>query len=466
MIRRTLLVALFTACCLPAQLQLFKIQDGSEVPIADEFGFGTISTCDYLDISFRLRNTGASPASLTVLSLAGVGFSLMNPPQLPQTVPAGAALDFQIRFTPTAPGFYSANFTADGVSAIVDGGAIAAACITLDGSGAPQALMAGATIDFGNVIRGSTGMQQVTLTNSGGDPLEIQHVAVVWVGPGVAPGSGPFQWKGITLPLALKPGASATMEVDFAPATNGPQQGWALDIEQRGFSLQGTGIDPPFPHPEISLDVTAQSSQQGTLTVRLDAASQATGTGQVQMDFSPRTPGATDSGIQFLPEGNRIATFSVNQGDSVGSFGSEQSIGFQTGTTAGDIVFTVKLGDFTAQQTLTIAPAAIGLDSTKAQRTSGGLDLRINAFDNTRSTAKLTFRFYDQQGNLLSPGALTVDSAAAFQQFFGSSDMGGLFAMDAFFPVNGNPNQVYSVEVEMVNSVGTTKTGVLDFTTP
>ncbi len=38
--------------------------------------------------------------------------------------------------------------------------------------------------------------------------------------------------------------------------------------------------------------------------------------------------------------------------------------------------------------------------------------------------------------------------------------------LDAFFPVNGNPNQVYSAEVEIVNSVGTAKTGVVDFTTP
>jgi hypothetical protein len=467
MIRRALLVVLFTACCLPAQLQLFVIQGNSEAPVTDEYGFGTISTCDFLDISFRLRNTGTSPTPLTVLSLAGVGFSFINPPQVPQTVSAGASLDFQIQFAPTAPGSYNANFTADGVSAIVFGYVLAAPCISLqDGSGAPPALMAGATIDFGNVVRGSTGTQQVTLTNPGAGLLKIQHIAVVWVAPGVAPGPAPFEWKNIPLPLALKPGASATMEVDFTPTTNGPHQGWALDIEQRSFTLQGTGIDPPFPHPEISLAVAAQSSQQGALTVRLDAASQATGTGQVEMDFTPRTPGSTDSGILFLSGGNRTATFSVNQGDSVGHFGSEDSAAFQTGTTAGDIVFKVTLGNSTAQTTLTIAPAAIGLESTKAQRTSGGLDLLITAFDNMRSASKLTFKFYDQSGNLLSPGAMTVDSSSAFQQFFGSSDLGGVFSLHAFFPVTGNPNQVESVDVGMINSVGTVETGLVHFTTP
>jgi hypothetical protein len=59
---------------------------------------------------------------------------------------------------------------------------------------------------------------------------------------------------------------------------------------------------------------------------------------------------------------------------------------------------------------------------------------------------------------------MTLDNTAAFQQFFAASDLGGLFALQAFFPVNGNPAQVDSVEVKIVNSAGTAKTEKVLFT--
>jgi hypothetical protein len=108
----------------------------------------------------------------------------------------------------------------------------------------------------------------------------------------------------------------------------------------------------------------------------------------------------------------------------------------------------------------------VSLDSSQAQRTSAGLDLRLDAFDNTRSASSMTFTFFDQKGTPLPPGAITVDASAALRQFFASSDRGGVFSLHAFFPVNGNPNQVASVEVEMTNSSGTAQTARLPFTTP
>jgi hypothetical protein len=185
------------------------------------------------------------------------------------------------------------------------------------------------------------------------------------------------------------------------------------------------------------------------------------------MDLQPSDAGANlDSGIQFPSTGRRTVTFKVNQGDTVAHFGSDTSVTFQTGTTAGNIVFTVKLGYFSTTKTLPIAPAVVGVDSSTAQRTSAGLDLVLNAFDNTRSAASMTFTFFDQSGAQIPPGAITVDASAALGQFFASSDLGGVFGMHAFFPVNGNPHQVDSVEVQIVNSAGTARTARLPFTTP
>ena len=108
----------------------------------------------------------------------------------------------------------------------------------------------------------------------------------------------------------------------------------------------------------------------------------------------------------------------------------------------------------------------VGFDSSQAQRTSAGLDLRLDAFDNTRSTSSMTFTFFDQSGTPLPPGAISVDASGPLGQFFASSDLGGVFGLHAFFPVNGNPAQVASVEVKMTNSSGTAQTARLPFTTP
>jgi hypothetical protein len=457
MMHRLLLVACLTVCSLPAQLQLFLVQNGSEAPVTSEYGFGAISTGDFRDIPFRLRNTGTTATSLTIFSLAGEGFTFINPPQVPQTVAGGAALDFSIHFAPSEAGFFSANFTADGVSVIVHGTARAATSISLDpGNGTPPHVLApGETIDFGAVRVGSTATRRLVLSNKQTNRITIRNVAVV----GAA-----FQLKTAVLPLNIDPGTSASLEVAFAPAESGTLEG-ALEIEQRRYPLRG--VANGFTKPGIGFDTPSpESGQQIRLTIRFDSASRQTGNGQVQMEFRPSQPGAADSGILFIPTGNQVAPFAVNEGDTVARFGSQNGIDFQTGTTAGEIVFTATLGEYTEHATLTIPRAAIGLDSTRTLRTSAGLDLQINAFDNTRSASKLTFTFFDQGGNALSPGAITVDGAAAFQQYFAPSTVGGVFGLHAFFPVHGNPGQVESVEIQLVNSMGTAKTGRLRFTTP
>jgi hypothetical protein len=312
-------------------------------------------------------------------------------------------------------------------------------------------------LDFGSVERGKTASYQIVVNNRTGGSSVIN----------VGTTNAAFVVKPAAPQFSMDAGAQVSLEIDFVPSANGPQQG-NLEINQLVYRLTGVGIDPPFPPPQIEFDSGRYaSSQQGKLTVQLAAPSLATGTGEVDVDFNPGDTGAnTDSGIQFLSTGTRTVTFNVNEGDTVAHFGSDTSATFQTGTTAGNIVFTVKLGFFVSTKTLPIAPAVVGFDSSQAQRTSAGLDLRLAAFDNTRSTSSMTFTFFDQGGNSLPPGAISVDASGALGQFFASSDLGGVFGLHAFFPVNGNPAQVATVEVKMTNSSGTAQTARLPFTTP
>jgi hypothetical protein len=272
----------------------------------------------------------------------------------------------------------------------------------------------------------------------------------------------------VGLPIPLDPGGSVTLKVDFTPSSVGPQQG-ALEIDQRSITLTGVGLNLPFPQPVILVSIPSPaSSEQGTLTVSLPSASLASGTGQVQMAFTPASAGANpDSGIVFLLNGSQSVPFSVNVGGTSGQFGTAGSVAFQTGTTAGTIVFTVTLGSFTGTSSLTIPNAPPGIDTTTAQYTSGGLDLEITGFDNTRTASTLTFTFLDATGATLNGGPITVDGTTGFQQFFPTSNDGGMFALHAFFPVTaGNPAQVNAVEIQVTNSAGVSPTTKVYFTTP
>ena len=189
----------------------------------------------------------------------------------------------------------------------------------------------------------------------------------------------------------------------------------------------------------------------------------------MQISFQPAIANSNpDSGIQFISTGSLTVPFTVTQGDTAARFGSADNAVFQTGTTAGDLTFKLTFDapdNASTEKTITISRGPIAIDSTHAQRTSAGLDLKLSGFDNTRSASKIIFTFFDQSATALSPGPIAVESSAAFQQFFGKSDLGGVFGLHAFFPVMGNPAQVDSVQIEFVNSAGSLQTGKVRFTT-
>ena len=54
-------------------------------------------------------------------------------------------------------------------------------------------------------------------------------------------------------------------------------------------------------------------------------------------------------------------------------------------------------------------------------------------------------------------------ASTAFQQYFAGSDIGGIFSIDAIFPINGDSTQVTSAVALLTNSDGTTQTLLIQF---
>ncbi len=448
MIRRLMLAAILLPLSALAELQLKVVENGAERAVGAYFQVGTTAVGDPLDLSFLIRNTGATAANLQTLSVSGVGFTLLDVPSLPFTMQAGTAVNFVVRFKPTAYGTYSANLAFNNSSTILSGGTVAAATVKLVEGATITTLNSGNTIDFGRVERGARSMRRIRLENLTTVTLTVASITVEG-----AAYRGP---AGVNTPLTLQAQASADFDVTFEPASAGTFDG-VLRVDSRTFLLRGIGAEPPLPRPLIELgSTTPTSSQQVPLAIRFASVAPTSGTGELRVELHPATSTAVDPAVLFPSTGSRFVTFTVKEGESVARFNGQSSLLFQTGTTAGTLTFTAKLGDYTETASATIVAASVGLDSVTGARSGSSLEVRVIGYDNTRSLSKLAFTFYDKSSNIVQPGQIPVDVTTTFRDYFTASqkEVGGVFLLRVVFPITGDASGIGSVDVEITNSNG------------
>jgi hypothetical protein len=444
-IRRALLALAILPLSAWAQLQVFQFDGVTDQAVGAVCDVGSASPGDTIETRFHVRNIGAGPATFDKLSLAGAGFRISAWPSLPYILAPAAQVEFKVAFQPDITGTFNAFLAVNTINVILRGTSTPAVTLMLAGSKTP--IMAGAVIDFGSVTRGASHSQGFSLWNNGSAALTIATLSVGGVGF-----RGPLD---LTAPVQLAPGQTKSFEIAFEPQSGTLAQG-TLTVDKRSFSLKGQGLDPPLPSASITLASTVgASAQQNSLSIPLSAASQVSGTGTLTMEFQSGVAGVTDDpAIQFLSGPKRAATVTVSPGDSAAKFGTQSSLAFQTGTTAGTILFTLKLGNTTQQATLNITPAPVKLDRATGVRRIDALDVSLIGFDNTYSTSQLAFTFYNSAGQALQPGAMQVDASSQFRKYFATTATGGSFALLASFPVIGDTSQISAVDVQITNSAG------------
>jgi hypothetical protein len=169
----------------------------------------------------------------------------------------------------------------------------------------------------------------------------------------------------------------------------------------------------------------------------------------------------TDPAIAFIApvQGATLNQISFTQNSPTGTFSNGQSqFAFQTGTTAGTITITATgLENQTQSWAFDILPAKVQITSINTQQQASNVVVTIDGYDNTYSAGQLSFTFYNTSGQVISPGAIVVNAASSFQEYFFSNNQGGgVFALQAMFPVNGDVTQISSVTASISNSVGAT----------
>jgi Abnormal spindle-like microcephaly-assoc'd, ASPM-SPD-2-Hydin len=246
----------------PGEL-LFKVASGSSlsVPINGQGVNGWSLTANPSSLAFGNVAVGNSSAQDFILTNAGtsaVTISRQSTPEefavsgpgLPFSLGAGQSAKFQVTFTPkwrgTVENKFSVTNTDEPIFSVPLSG-------TGGGTGSARLTLNPATLSFGSVDVGATGTQAGTLTAKGGS-VTISAASF---------GSALFSLNGITLPLTLGAGQSASFEVIFAPQAGGNVSS-AVSFTSNATdsptvaALSGTGVEPAF---SVNLSWHASTSQ-------------------------------------------------------------------------------------------------------------------------------------------------------------------------------------------------------------
>jgi len=227
---------------------------------AQSLSFGSVATGTSQTRSETVTNAGGSALTISQVTSTGTGFSFggINPPV---TLSPGQNFTFSVSFTPTSAG------NASGALSIVSNASNPNYSVTLTGSGvAPgQLAVTPATMTFGSVTVGSTFSQTGTLSASSA-PVTVSSIGG---------NSSEFSVSGISLPLTIAAGSTASFKVIFSPQASGTASA-SLAFVSNAFntptlqSLTGNGI-APVQHsvaltwnPSTSTNVVGYNVYRGT----------------------------------------------------------------------------------------------------------------------------------------------------------------------------------------------------------
>jgi len=205
------------------------------------FSFGSVLVGSNQTQTETLKNTGGENLTISQATVSGAGFSYTGL-SLPLTLAPNQSTTFGVVFAPTSAGASNGglSLTISGSSTTLD--------IALSGTGAtPATLTATPTsMTFTSVQVGQNQTQTETVKNTGGVNATISQATVSGTG---------FSISGITTPVTLIPGQSASFSVTFAPQSAGDFSG--------SVSIASNASNPTL---SVALSGSATTQSQGTLS--------------------------------------------------------------------------------------------------------------------------------------------------------------------------------------------------------
>jgi hypothetical protein len=431
---------------------------------ASPLNFPNTSVSSTSSITFTLTNPTGVSATTPSISLQSVNtnapsaFSI-DTSSVPTTIAAGQSANFTITFAPGQVALASSNLLVGANTYPIQGEGIVSSCIDgliiqyTDTTGVRTSPQAATPITFPQVVPGSgaSSLLAFTITN----PSTAACDAPVTI-PGITVTGSGFSLTSVpAAPITVSLGGTISFNLVFEPTSTGTFTG-TLAIGGREFSLSALGVASPLPGFSIKLAAPIASQQQASLTVEFSSPSTVAALGTITLQFVPSVANVSDdAAIFFVATSGRQLNLAVASGAQTATYNGQSAITFQTGTTAGTITFSVAFPDTTTYtQSFTITPETVKISSVEANRESPNLLVTVTGFDNTYSASQFSFTFSDTTGKTIGT-PITVNEAANFQTlFFTNNTEGGIFSLQASFPVTGDVTQVGSVSVAVTNSAG------------
>ena len=237
---------------------------GALAPNPTSLRFASVTIGNQVSLPETLTNTGTTSVTVSQVAISGTGFSVSGI-ATPLTLDGGQSATFTVSFVPTTAGAASGGVTVTSTATNPK------FVIPVSGTGVtPGSLASNPTsLSFGNVNVGSTGTQPETITNTGTTTISVTQVAITGTG---------FSVSGITTPLTLNGGQSATFNVSFVPTAAGAASGNLIITSTATnptltIPVSGTGVSPagqlsvsPSTLPLGSVTVGSSGTATGTLT--------------------------------------------------------------------------------------------------------------------------------------------------------------------------------------------------------
>ncbi|MGC1961774.1 MAG: choice-of-anchor D domain-containing protein, partial [Candidatus Sulfotelmatobacter sp.] len=257
----------------------------SATPTSLSFGSRQVGTSQTQ--TETLKNIGGDSLTISQATVSGAGFSYSGL-SLPLTLAANQSTTFGVVFAPTAAGASggSVSLTISGSSTTLD--------IALSGAGvAPATLTATpSSLIFTNITVGQNQAQTETIKNVGGESATISQATVAGTG---------FSISGISAPVTLTPGQSASFSVTFAPQSAGSFPGSVV-------------VDSNASNPSLSVVLTGSAVAQsvGTLSASsVNVGSVVVGTSGTQTGTLSAS-GASVSVSSVSLSGTNLSEFSIS----------------------------------------------------------------------------------------------------------------------------------------------------------
>ncbi|HET6177239.1 MAG TPA: choice-of-anchor D domain-containing protein [Candidatus Sulfotelmatobacter sp.] len=196
--------------------------------------FGNVTTGSSTSLSETLTNSGGSPLTISQITPVGTGFGFSGV-TVPLTLGAAQSVTFTVSFAPQSAG------SVTGSLAITSTGSNPNLSVSLTGTGTlpGQLAVSPTTINFGSLTIGTSQNQTGTLTASNA-PVTVSGVGV---------SGSQFTVSGLSLPITIPAGSSASFQMTFTPTATGAASANATFVSNAANSpsvqsLTGSGTAP------------------------------------------------------------------------------------------------------------------------------------------------------------------------------------------------------------------------------